>query len=178
MFALCTLISGCKSMQIFVECVDHENPFENFSYPIAIYSGKTSEFSYKIVDSKVYLDVDYPSQHNYWLPHRNPEVVEDIDLETRINCACRQYQKEVSTFNATITVKDKNGVELKPYKTEVSDWYLAVYFKKGTLPKKITVTYKANLVFDGEEKSFCYTAKLNRKNMTLLRLQLLNAFYL
>lgn len=178
MFALCALLSGCKSMQLFVESVDHNNPPQNFSYPMALYGGKTSEFTYEIVEDKVYLDVSYPAQIDFWLPHRKPEVVEDIDLETRINCACGQYQKLLSNFSATITVKDKNGIELKPYKTEATDWYLAVYFKKDSLPKKITVTYKANFVFDGKEESFEYSATLKRRNMSLLRLQLLNTIYL
>lgn len=177
-FAICALLSGCKSMQLFVEGIDHENPSENFSYPMAIYGGKTDEFSYEIVEDKVHLNVGYPAQIDFWLPHRTPEVIEDTDLETRINCACGQYQKVLSDFSATITVKDKNGVEIKPSKTETADWYLAVYFKKGTLPKKITVTYKANFVFEGEEKSFEYTASLKRRNMPLLSLQLLNALYL
>ena len=137
-------------MQLFVESVDHNNPPQNFSYPMALYGGKTSEFTYEIVEDKVYLDVSYPAQIDFWL----------------------------SNFSATITVKDKNGIELKPYKTEATDWYLAVYFKKDSLPKKITVTYKANFVFDGKEESFEYSATLKRRNMSLLRLQLLNAIYL
>ena len=175
---LCALLSGCKSKQLFVESVDHDNPPQNFSYPMAVFGGKTEEFSYEIVKGKAYLDVDYPAQYDFWLPHRNPQVIEDIDFETRINCACSQYQKLLSDFRASITVLDKNGKEIKPYRTDESDWYLALYFKKGSLPKKITVTYKATFVFEGEEKSFEYTARLNRKNMSLLRLQLLNAIYM
>ena len=175
---LCALLSGCKSMQLFVESVDHDNPPQNFSYPMTVFGGKTGEFSYEIVEGKAYLDVDYPAQYDFWLPHRKPEVIEDIDFETRINCACAQYQKLLSDFRASITVLDKNGKEIKPCRTDESDWYLAVYFKKGTLPKKISVTYKATFVFDGEEKSFEYTAALKRRKMSLLRLQLLNAIYM
>ena len=175
---LCALLSGCKSMQLFVESVDHDNPPEHFSYPMAIFGGKTTEFSYSYNEYKCNLDVFYPDQADFWLPHRKPEVIEDADLETRINCACGQYQDKLSDFKATITVLDKNGKEIKPYRTDESDWYLAVYFKKGTLPKKISVTYKATFVFDGEEKSFEYTAALKRRTMSLLRLQLLNAIYM
>ncbi len=175
---LCALLSGCKSMQLFVESVDHDNPPQNFSYPMAVFGGKTEEFTYKIVEGKAYLDVFYPSQADFWLPHRTPQVIEDIDFETRINCACAQYQKLLSDFRASITVLDKNGVEIKPCRTDESDWYLALYFKKGTLPKKISVTYKATFVFDGEEKSFEYTATLKRRKMSLLRLKALNALYM
>ncbi len=178
MIFLCAVLSGCKTMQLYVESVDRYNPPEHFSYPMAVFSGKTTQFGYEIVDGKVYLDVEYPVQHDFWLPYRDPQVIEDIDLEARIDCECLQDKEKLSYFSATITVLDEKGENIEPYRTESKDWDFSFYFKKGTLPKKITVKYTACFVFDGKEKLFSYTAKLKRKNLSLLRLKLLNAFYM
>ena len=174
---LCVMLSGCESMEMFEESVDRENKIENFSYPMAMNSGKTGEFFYDFVDGKVSLNVDYPSQRDFWVPTRTPEVERDADLETRIVCEIGKNRDKISALSLAITVQDEGGNEIVPYKTEADDDSCTLFFKNGTLPKNISVKYEAKIVFEGEEKSFCYTASLKSRNVSLFRLKALNALY-
>ena len=179
LFAISPIFVSCLSVQEYVEYVDFKNPPENIHYPKSMKSGKTMEFNYTCVDGLLSISVYYPWQDDFWLPRRKPEVNKNADLKTTIDFQWgnKETGAKISDVSAAIKVTDSTGTELIPERIEKGKSSYTWYFKKDSLPKEITVIYSANLIYDGEKKSFSYTAHLQQEKVPLWYLKFMNAMY-